>query len=739
MMLARLHRLARAILVGFLLAEFPVRAEPLASLEGVVASSVRLSPDGQRIAMVVADGDDGARRRLLVDGEPSGGIYDEVAVGMPLFGVEGRRVAFVARRGDMVMVVVDGVEHEAGPVGPEGWPVQDLIIGPTGNATLWQARAGDKTHLVMNGRRLDAFEDAVGTDGKRTWGALGIVFDPSGQFFGFRAVRGAGMVAGIGRASGAANDPTARQVVLSPELGSVGGSSPIPIPGVAANEFALISWPLPTAEQKSPPENVCLFGTTHLRPIMPVGYDEIGRGTLVWTPSDPGGVWFTARKGDTWCVIVRGHEGPSYDAVGPVVPLPDGRAFHLAKKAGRVFPVLVHRDPTKREELPGGEGVEYPTQFFSQRGERFAYVSTEGAVSRLVLVEPGDPAAVGPVNTSQSPGYGGIDPARVVVSADGGRVAFVAMKSGHEFAVVDGREQQPFEKVSRPVFSSSGKRVGYRAASGGQSVVVIDGKVSEPFAEVSVDSPQFVPHLDLPVHAARSGATWRVWVDGKPGFECETLLGRLTLPDDGTGRVAYAARLLDRGRPVDTIVVDGRPIAEFDEIFMGGPRPLAIHRTATFFGRRGKTLVREKLDFPGVLLASQPLLENRAPQVVIDQASGGIVMQAPTDAAWDLPSIRGRFPGRELRFHASAGLGREAIPATIARGSIVAQIVVDDRPLAVSMPLRWGQHHVFDIVLPATGKVLKVVATDGGDGPQGDRAAWSDLVIVPAASGARSP
>lgn len=741
---ARPHHLVRAILAGFALAACPVRAEPLASLEGVVAGSVRLSPDGQRIAMVVADGDDGSRRRVLIDGEPSGGIYDEVAAGMPLFGIDGRRVAFVARRGETVMVVVDGVEHEAGPVGSEGWPVQDLIIGPTGAATVWQARSGDKTHLVVNGRRLDAFDDAVGPDGKRTWGALGIVFDPSGQFFGFRAVRGAGMVAGICRATGAANDPKARPVVLSPELGSVGGSSPIPIPGVAAHEFAFITWPLTTPEQKSPeqkspPENVCLFGTTHLRPVMPGGYDEIGRGTLVWTPSDPGGVWFTARKGDAWCVVVRGHEGPLYDAVGPVVPLPDGRAFHLAKKGGRVFPILVHRDPTKREELPGGEGVEHPPRFFSERGERLAYVVTEGPVSRLVLVEPGDPAASGPVKATPSPDYAGIDPARVVVSADGARVAFVAMKSGREVAVVDGTEQQPFEKVSRPVFSSSGKRVGYRASSGGQALVVIDGKASEPFAEVSVDSPRFVPHLDLPVHAARSGATWRVWVDGKPGPECERIIGRLTLPDDGTGRVAYAARFLDKDGPVDAVIMDGRRIAEFDEIFTGGPRRLAVHRTATLFGRRGRNLVRETVEFPGLLLATLPMVENRAAAISVDPVSGGLLMQGPTNAAWDLTAIRGAFPGRDLRFHASAGLGSDAIPATIAKGSVVLEVLVDDRPLATSPLLRWGETHVFDLILPATGKVLKIVATDGGNGPEGDRAVWGDLVTVPVTSTAVSP
>lgn len=717
-------------------------AKPLSSLEGVVAGSVRLSADGRRIAMVVeqpGQNGQGLGRRVVVDAEASGGLFDEIAKGMPVFSNDGSRVAFAARRGDRAFVVVDGIEYGAGAIGEDGWPVGNLVIAPFGQAVLWQVRDGGKTQLVVNGRVADAFDEAVGLENRRTWGVLGLVFDPTGQCFAFRGVRDGAMVPVVGQSRPGA-DRAASPLTVGPPFASIGAGSPIPVPGRGPNAFAFITCSDPNGAKKESHEDVAGFDTRLAPPFLYGRFDEIGRGTLVWTPRDPTNVWFTARKGDGWTAVIRGKPGPFYADIGPVTALPDGRGFYLAQRGNDVVPVLVGRDPADRRELPGGEGVQHAARLASDRGERIAYVATSKSGSRVVSVRPGDPAAATAPQEESSPEYDGVDPARVVLSADGARLAFVAQRKGREVAVIDGVEGPPCDKVGRLVFSSDGARVAHRATVKGSTVVVVDGRASEPFDEVAIDSPRFVPRRGQVVYAARKGPVWRVYVDGAPGPECERLVSRIELPEDGTGRVAYAARFLDRDGVTEAVVVDGRRIAEFDEVFTTAERRLGIDGTATFFGRRGRNVVRETFDLPGMPLASIGMAEGKAdrvranlslrnrPLALAGRQGGGIGMLAPAEAAWDIAGLRTRFPGRTLVFHARAGLDDGSIADKAAAGTVMLDVSVDGERLATSPPLAWGQTHVFDVALPEEGKRLRLAAT--GEGAGGEIVTWMDAAVV---------
>lgn len=745
---ARVYAVAVVVAtVGAAAAESPPLEEDrlLCSLSGVVRESVQLSPDGWRIVFVAVDAE--GRRRVVVDGEPSPEHYDAIGEGTPLFSPDSSRLAFAARRGQTAFVVLDGIAHEAGSVDGEVWPMRGLSFGPFGEAAVWRLREGDATRLVVNGRKLEAFGDATGVDGKKSWGILGLVFEPSGRFFGFRAPKDGGMVAAVGR-SRPAGDPAAPTLELSPTLASVGAYSPVSTPGRGPQSFAYIACPSPTPQQKTPIEYVSFFETRAANPASGL-YDEIGRGSLLWTPSDPMGISFAARKGRQWIVVVRGKEGAAYDEVGPIVPLPDGLFFHLARKGDVIVPVLIGTDASKREELPGGEGVEHARTLSSRRGERLAYVVTQGAKSRVVSVFPGDS---NPPRIETSKEYDGVDPGRVVISGDGGRIAFVAFtnpsggrSSGEQMVVVDGVEQRSFDEVGPPLFSSSGLRVAYRATKSGKSAIIVDGKAAEVFDEVSADSPIFLPRTESVAFAARKGPTWRVYVDGEGGPEFERLVSRIEASDDGTGRVVYAARFLDRLGPVEAAVVNGRRIAEFDEIFTTTDRRIACHGDVTLFGRRGTNLARVTVGLPGVRLENLSLAEYR-PGVAIHRwrpagprplhldghSSSGIQGQGAFDAPWDLDGIRERFPGRELRFHARAGIDGRTDMIPIRQGRVTVEVHVDGDRIASSPVLTWGQSHVFDLPLPATGKLLRLVATDGGDGGQGDLTNWCDAVVVPA-------
>ncbi|MCX7412732.1 MAG: NPCBM/NEW2 domain-containing protein [Planctomycetia bacterium] len=716
-------------------------AEPLGSLEGVVAGSVRLSPDGRRIAMVIeqpAAPPQGGGRQVVVDGEASGGLFDEIATGMPLFSNDGSRVAFAARRGDKTFVVDDGIEYEAGSITEDGWPVGNLVIAPFGQAVLWQIRGGGKTQLVVNGRVVDAFNEAVGLEQQKTWGVLGLVFDPTGQSFAFRGVRDGAMVPVVGLSRPAA-DHAATPLAIGPAFASIGSGSPIPVPGRGPHAFAFITCSESNDAKTQAHEDVAALDTSPAPPAVFGRFDEIGRDTLAWTPRDPANVWFTARKGEGWTAVVRGKPGSFYADVGPVNALPDGRAFFLAQRDGRIVPVLVGLDAAARQELPGGEGVQHAARFASDRGERIAYVVTAKRGSRVVSVRPGDPAVAAAPQAESSPEYGGVDPARVVLSADGGRLAFVAQRKGRELAVIDGVEGAVYDKVGRPVFSSDGGRVAYRAMAKGSATVIVDGRVSEHYDEVAIDTPRFVPHRGQVVYAARTGPAWRVYVDGKPGPDCERLVSRIELPDDGTGRVFYAARFLDRDGVTEAVVVDGRRAAEFDEIFTAATRRLGIDGTATFLGRRGRNIVRETLDLPGVFLASIPVAEGKADRVRANlslqnkplcldgRQGGGVGMLAPAEAAWDIAGLRDRFPGKMLRFHAVTGIDTGGIDAKTASGTVVLEVSVDGERLATSPPLLWGQTHVFDVVVPDQAARLELAATSDS----GQMITWMHAAIVP--------
>ena len=734
----------RDVMIGLLTAAAlaaSAAAEPLGSLEGVVVGSVRLSPDGRRIALVVdqpAAQPQGHRRQVVVDGNASGGLFDEIAAGMPIFSNDSTRIAFAARRGDNTFVVVDGIEYESGSITEDGWPVGNLVIAPFGQAVLWQIRSGGKTQLVVNGRVVDVFDDAVGLDKRKTWGVLGLVFDPTGQCFAFRGVRDGAMVPVVGQSRPGA-DRAAAPLTVGPPLASIGSGSPIPVPGRGASVFAFITCSDSSDPKTGSHEDVAAFDTKGTPPALFGRFDEIGRGTLVWTPRDPTNVWFTARKGDGWTVVVRGTPGPFYDDVGPVAALPDGRGFHLARRGDEVMPVLVGVDPADRRELPGGEGVQHPLRFASDRGERIVYVATSNRGSRVVSVRPGDPAVATAPQVESSPDYDGVDPARVVLSSDGARLAFVAQRKGRELAVIDAVEGPVCDKVGKPVFSSDGRRVAYRATVKAAALVVVDGRMSQSFDEVATDSPRFVPHRGRLVYAARTGPVWRVYVDGKAGPECERMVSRIELPDDGTGRVVYAARFLDRDGVTEAVIVDGQRIAEFDEVFTTAARRLGIDGSGVFFGRRGRSVVREALELPGVSLASIPVVEGKPDRVRANlslrnrplsldgRQGGGIGMLAPAEAAWDIAGLRSRFPGKSLRFHAVTGIDTGGIDAKTASGTVVLEVSVDGERLVTSPALLWGHTHVFDVVLPEQAMRLALAATSDG----GQMITWMDAAIVP--------
>ena len=87
----------------------------------------------------------------------------------------------------------------------------------------------------------------------------------------------------------------------------------------------------------------------------------------------------------------------------------------------------------------------------------------------------------------------GADEVDLALSPDGHGVEYKYAKNGKEFVVIDGKTDEPFDKVWGLEFSMDGRHFGYPCKKDGKWFIAIDGKVEGPFdrswgPEFSADS-----------------------------------------------------------------------------------------------------------------------------------------------------------------------------------------------------------------------------------------------------------
>jgi hypothetical protein len=106
-----------------------------------------------------------------------------------------------------------------------------------------------------------------------------------------------------------------------------------------------------------------------------------------------------------------------------------------------------------------------------------------------------------------------------VFGPDGSRWAFAAMRGPSAFLVVDGKEGPPFEKVIQPRFSPDGGRVVYRARREGRRfAVVADGQGS-----TERELPRFDALFEVAIAPDGSGLSYGAQADGALWWVTETL------------------------------------------------------------------------------------------------------------------------------------------------------------------------------------------------------------------------
>jgi hypothetical protein len=180
-------------------------------------------------------------------------------------------------------------------------------------------------------------------------------------------------------------------------------------------------------------------------------------------------------------------------------------------------------------------------------------------------------------------------------SADGQRLAYVAVKEGGACVVADGREGERHDGIARGTlrFSPDGRHLAYMAASGGKQWVVLDG-LSQAASDAAWPVA-FSPDNRV-AYPVRQGSQYRVIVDGEAGEPFDGIGGD-TVSFSADGRhFAYEA-----GRAGKWLVVlDGREGHAYRGIGKGTPlfSPVGAHLAYAAWRDEGWSVVLNGVEGP---------------------------------------------------------------------------------------------------------------------------------------------
>jgi Tol biopolymer transport system component len=546
------------------------QARVVGDVANLVPDTLTLSPDGQRFAAVVADPRTG-QRRVIVDGKPMGKPYDSIAVGMPIFSFDGRRVAYVARAGRRCHVVLDGVESEGYLLARDGWPIADLVFSPHSKYLAFKARVEGRTAVVVHGEPHGPYEVSIDVDGNRIWNVWDFRFSADGEYFAYRA-RGEGkMVLCTGKVL---PDPGRkdRRLMTSPAYDSIGRGTPIPLPGLGPQAFGFI------AVRDGKEFTVVWNGKDW---IQGPSHDAIARDRIVCPPPASRRLDYLVPKDGKWTAVIDGKEGPPYDEIGTLMYSADGRHAYAARKGEDTVVVV------QGVESPAYEGVRYPHTIFSPDGKSFAYAARTSGVTFVVV--DGRPGL----------DYRQVEGRSLTFSADSKSFAFAAARGDQWLVVRDGKPGPEFDQVFELRYSADGARLGYRARRGLDHFLVVDDRTLGPFADLSPDSPMFSPDGKQVAYAALNQGQWQVYVDDKAHPPCDGIASRLAFSSDGLNHLAYVGRFRNEDQVAHAVVTDGRVGKTYDTIWLGeGGRLFLDPMAPAYFATKGPLVYREPIVWP---------------------------------------------------------------------------------------------------------------------------------------------
>jgi hypothetical protein len=224
---------------------------------------------------------------------------------------------------------------------------------------------------------------------------------------------------------------------------------------------------------------------------------------------------FSVSDGAKEAALVNGIKGPPFDKIN--------RASGTADES-------LLDDPT--------EGWDFA---FDANGNHFAYVAKIGG--RACIVKDNE--------SSTSECYERILRGTLLVASDGMQTAYVAGDHTRQFAVFNGKREQPFDEIGLPHMSPDGSTRAYAARVGKNWTAVIDG--------TAVGSYEYLSDVTFsPVGNRLAFVGWRggkqfCIVDGREGARYADILGPVFSADGK--HLAYVARASPDS---ESLVLDGK-------------------------------------------------------------------------------------------------------------------------------------------------------------------------------------
>jgi WD40-like Beta Propeller Repeat len=557
-------------------------------LDTLSGGRVFVSDDGGHVAIAMMKG---SRQVMVVDGV-EGPLFDEVAGGGIMFGgfppqfdSTGLHCAYVGRRGDQFIAVIDGKEVGLGTwsgssnVSPLG-DKNPLFFNRDGSriAYLSFVAGSPKTYwLNVNGRKSQGYAAIDTTQirfaGKRLAypaqtadGKWHVVVD--GKLGpGYEKVRSLQWSADGSHYAYAANsDWKNAQVVVDGVAGK--GYQPGGSNGIEALTF--------TADNR-------------------VVYAPAG-GILV-----VGGQEITHEAQPFEFANINPFLIPSREIAGSGAPWfalsPDGQRFAYVKHLGSIT------SRATAAVVDGKVGLEYERISdiqFGPNGKRVAYIARKAGSTYVV------------VDGEESPGYSKVSGFRF--SADGGHYAYEAFQGsgGRWVVVVDGKEGPVFQELIKGAltFSPNGRRYAYAGYSlGSDPQLIVDGEVAAQayfgtFQEFNAD-PKIRRALDFPPLLFSPDGSRFAYITRQGGTSNLSLvIGNQTYPagfgysfpvfSPNSTHFATAV-LLNRQL---TILVDGRKGPVYDKVVQATDKVFRFidDRTLRFLAIRDGKIYRVTID-----------------------------------------------------------------------------------------------------------------------------------------------
>src|SRR5215207_3502195 len=280
---------------------------------------------------------------------------------------------------------------------------------------------------------------------------------------------------------------------------------------------------------------------------------------------------------------------PDRRHVAFVAKVAGGEAAYVDGVVGKTYPAVAS-DPLSE----AGTGSPFT---FSRDGRRVAYV--------VHLLAARGPRRV-VVDGSEGPAFDYVWSGGLHFSDDGKHFAYTAERGGKRFAVVDGAESGPYERVGAPAFrdyKDKGFVVAFDAARDGRPLFVVNGR------EFAADDPGgrelfFGEEAGRPREVVREGKHFVVWEGKEVGpFDQQIGTSLHAEPRAGGWFVVFEGQ---RGGKQIAVVggVEGRPYDYVGAIHVspGGAHTLYAARQggesfAVFDGREGPKYSHVEIDF----------------------------------------------------------------------------------------------------------------------------------------------